>query len=387
MSDSVESPGENASVLLVDEQSASCSLLAQCLKRQGVSVAIATTREELTSLAPCFSKIKMLFFSTTFPGLDTPEGQFDFLRYFSFTPIVAIGAANAAPVFQDQAGGIFPIATLVRPLSLEAIASALAACHRFLESLSVYSERQSFLHLSDWLEEPLARILHDLNNQLTGIKGGIDLFAYALTSIAQPDLQDRFKHYQDQFITPSMERLDQMVAQWRRIRESAGNADAHAIGLAEALRLVLNIAAAPAQAERVRFRQFGTTEESPDILAVWNTYQIGMRPRHAIWALAQVLRNAVEATDSIEDAHILIEIELVPDDSVCFISIFDNGEGFTDESRENMWKTFYSTKGAARLGLGLPIAKQVVERSQGQIEHQPSPLGGAGVRIQVPLVS
>jgi signal transduction histidine kinase len=137
----------------------------------------------------------------------------------------------------------------------------------------------------------------------------------------------------------------------------------------------------------VHFRQSDIPDESADIFESWRTYQIGMRPRHVVLALAQVLRNAVEATDSVQDAHILVEVEFIPDESCCNIYIFDNGPGFSAESGENVWKTFYSTKGAARLGLGLPIAKQIVERSQGQIERLPSPLGGAGVKIQIPLIS
>jgi signal transduction histidine kinase len=98
-------------------------------------------------------------------------------------------------------------------------------------------------------------------------------------------------------------------------------------------------------------------------------------------ALANIVQNALEATESRQEGRVALEIDHAPDNMVA-LRVFDNGEGICEEIRPHIWRSFFSTK--RKLGLGLSIAKQVIDKLQGQIECVPSHLGGAGIQILLP---
>jgi signal transduction histidine kinase len=79
-------------------------------------------------------------------------------------------------------------------------------------------------------------------------------------------------------------------------------------------------------------------------------------------AILHVLKNAVEAVP--EGGSITVETG-VEDDHV-FISVADNGKGIPPEDMKKIFDLFYSLK-RRRIGMGLPIAKQIIEEHRGII--------------------
>lgn len=65
------------------------------------------------------------------------------------------------------------------------------------------------------------------------------------------------------------------------------------------------------------------------------------------------------------------------------IEVRDNGPGVPAESRERIFEVFYSSRGGGT-GLGLPIARQIVERHGGTIELDTEVKVGATFRIRLP---
>jgi signal transduction histidine kinase len=73
------------------------------------------------------------------------------------------------------------------------------------------------------------------------------------------------------------------------------------------------------------------------------------------------------------DAHVDVDIE-------------DTGAGIPEEIRARIFEPFFSTKPVHRgSGLGLIIAKEVVERSGGTIEFTSQVGAGTMFRIHVPI--
>ena len=73
-------------------------------------------------------------------------------------------------------------------------------------------------------------------------------------------------------------------------------------------------------------------------------------------------------------------------DGNCRIAIADNGPGIPAEIRERIFEPFFTTKNRGT-GLGLPTAKRVVERHQGDITIDCPPEGGTIVTVTLPLHS
>lgn len=80
-------------------------------------------------------------------------------------------------------------------------------------------------------------------------------------------------------------------------------------------------------------------------------------------ALGNILQNAAEAGAK----SIKVSARLTEERGMSEIDIEDDGAGMNAESQRKVWSPFYTTRGVAHHGLGLPAAMHVVSQSQGHI--------------------
>lgn len=104
------------------------------------------------------------------------------------------------------------------------------------------------------------------------------------------------------------------------------------------------------------------------------------------FAMRQVLRNILENSLAACDDPVRIEVEFseasLDDLSALRIAVRDNGPGLNQEQRERIFDAFYTTK-ARGTGLGMAIARRIVEAHQGTIAVGVD--GDAGAEIVVTL--
>src|SRR5207249_78526 len=101
--------------------------------------------------------------------------------------------------------------------------------------------------------------------------------------------------------------------------------------------------------------------------------------------LANLLRNALVHTP----AGTPIEVAVAQDDGTVTVSVRDHGPGLPPHSQANLFDRFWRAEGGrergrAGAGLGLAIARGVVEAHRGQISAQDAPGGGALFVVQLP---
>ena len=92
--------------------------------------------------------------------------------------------------------------------------------------------------------------------------------------------------------------------------------------------------------------------------------------------LTQVLLHLVQNAVQAGAKEILVLIEGTR------VRVVDDGPGVTDEVRERVFEPFYTTK-TRGTGLGLPIARKIVEAMGGTLTVCTSPLGGAGFEMNL----
>ena len=99
-----------------------------------------------------------------------------------------------------------------------------------------------------------------------------------------------------------------------------------------------------------------------------------------------LLTNAIDAmSDSPADqAMVFLATERVG--NFAKLSVLDKGPGIPREKLTEIFAPFYSTK-KDRMGMGLTIARTIVEEHGGRIEAENAPNGGAAFYILLPLAT
>ncbi len=96
-----------------------------------------------------------------------------------------------------------------------------------------------------------------------------------------------------------------------------------------------------------------------------------------------ILTNAIDAVAP-DTGVINVRTHFDPDAQTLRLSIADNGPGVPPDQRDKIFEPFHSTKGHGGTGLGLTVARKIVQELGGRIELVSPPEGGAEFRVHLP---
>jgi signal transduction histidine kinase len=94
--------------------------------------------------------------------------------------------------------------------------------------------------------------------------------------------------------------------------------------------------------------------------------------------------NAIDAMADTPDDRRKISIRTSRADNFAELSISDCGSGIPEDRLKEVFEPFFTSK-AKGLGMGLSIARTIVEAHKGQIWAENQAGGGASFRIRIPL--
>ena len=77
-------------------------------------------------------------------------------------------------------------------------------------------------------------------------------------------------------------------------------------------------------------------------------------------------------------------LEARSDEKMIEIAVRDNGHGMSEETQQQLFQPFFSTKGDLGNGLGLYISNEIVERHAGQILVDSRVGAGTTMRLRLP---
>ncbi len=101
-------------------------------------------------------------------------------------------------------------------------------------------------------------------------------------------------------------------------------------------------------------------------------------------ALINLVTNGIQAIP--QDRIGLIKVELNSDNDSAFITITDNGIGISEELKDKLFEPSFTTKSSG-MGLGLAIAKKIVENANGEIWYTSIPDVETVFYLKFPLAS
>ncbi len=98
--------------------------------------------------------------------------------------------------------------------------------------------------------------------------------------------------------------------------------------------------------------------------------------------LLNLLKNAAHAIRGRQDGRISLVLSTEEDEAV--IAVTDNGCGMTPEVAQRIWEPFFTTKGEEGTGVGLDVARSIIEAHGGSIHCDTAPGQGARFTIRLP---
>lgn len=99
--------------------------------------------------------------------------------------------------------------------------------------------------------------------------------------------------------------------------------------------------------------------------------------------LSQVLINLINNAMQASGEHPVIEVVLQPNPEGVLLEVRDRGRGLDSDQARELFTPFFTTKKGGT-GLGLPVARRIVEEHGGRIELANREDGGAVARVRLP---
>jgi simple sugar transport system ATP-binding protein len=95
-------------------------------------------------------------------------------------------------------------------------------------------------------------------------------------------------------------------------------------------------------------------------------------------ALSNLVLNALQSSPP----HASVQVRAAMDKGRLHIEIQDQGKGMDEETRENVFNFFFTTREAGT-GLGLPFVHRIVDKHEGSLDIESTPGQGCTVRIEL----
>ena len=211
------------------------------------------------------------------------------------------------------------------------------------------------------LGEMAAVVAHEVKNPIAGIRGALQV----ITSRMPPDQRDRTVLLDIITRLDALNRIVQDMLMFSRPRALRREP----ISLGALVRDTASL-----------------IERDPTMLnleiGVTGTADIGGDREMLQVVFQNILMNAAQAMEG----QGRIDVTIAAQSGRCCIAVVDRGPGMPDEVREKAFDAFFTTKHRGT-GLGLPIAKRVVEAHGGTIHIDVPFSGGTTISVELPLPS
>lgn len=271
----------------------------------------------------------------------------------------AIDAINQGQIFQ------FVRKPWQRFELLSVLQRALDAHDLSLQN-SVLTERLLVSERSAMLGQSTARIAHEMANQLNILP---------LIELIEEDYADDAQLQQfAQIARTTYERLTELIKEVKNfMRFETQSVELKPLPLAESIQELMSFLRFKSEIRKGLVQSEIRSE--PTVFG--NKLKL-----HQV--LVNLIQNAVFAIGDDADGRILVALD--QDDEAATITVDDNGPGIAPQHLEQIWEPFFSTKGSAGNGMGLDVAKRLIDAHRGEISCASTPGEGTRFTVRLPLV-
>lgn len=234
------------------------------------------------------------------------------------------------------------------------------------QSAELEAARTRFESLADLREHFVSMLAHDVRGALQGIVLNVEVIAHAETSEKQHKALQRIRGNASRIVE-----LVEKVLETARTQTGRITLDARPISLRTIARETIEVYAPIADADGIRLE---LVDRAGDELVSGDRVRLG-----------QVLGNLLENALRHSPARGIVTLELSATPQVVRLAVRDQGPGIPPELRERIFERFVRGPGTSgSLGLGLHVARQLVELHHGRIYVEDVAPHGAALVIELP---
>jgi PAS domain S-box-containing protein len=287
------------------------------------------------------------------------ERHDEYLHHYLTTgeqKIIGIGREVTA---RRKDGTTFPVHLSVGEMKSDAGTRSFTGILHDLSDRVVLEQRLTEQKSLAKLGEMAAVVAHEVKNPIAGIRGALQV----ITSRMPPDQRDRSILLDIITRLDGLNRIVQDMLMFARPR--ALLRQPIAIGA-----LLSDTASLMERDPSMRNLEIGVTGTA-DIVGDPEMLQI---------VFQNILMNAAQAMEG----QGRIDVTIVGANGRCRIAVVDRGPGMLPDVRDKAFDAFFTTKHRGT-GLGLPIARRVVEAHGGTIHIDVPPEGGTTISVELPL--
>lgn len=221
--------------------------------------------------------------------------------------------------------------------------------------------------------EHAAEFAHDLRNPLTIVSGYVELLSLQVQDAAAKK-EDGFGQLEEYLgvIEQNVQRCCQLSEAWQKFAKSGAsefaNTDIDALMNDVAMGVTPLASTSGVEVEHIY--------KAGDVTVHGNAGQL-------LRAIHNIACNAVQAVPPGQGS---VQIVTTSDCANVHIRVIDTGCGMSDDVREHIFDPYFTTKkDAGGTGLGMVIAKRIVEEHGGTIDLSSAPGKGTTVAISLPI--
>ena len=122
-----------------------------------------------------------------------------------------------------------------------------------------------------------------------------------------------------------------------------------------------------------------------DVRATTGVPLLDLDPERIRQVLSNLIANALRYTPRDGSIHVNYESTNIDNEKRAVVTVEDTGVGIAPDILPNVFNRFYKSRDSSGTGLGLPIARHLVEAHGGTITAESEPGKGTTIRITLPV--
>ncbi len=379
---SIPCKAKETKILIVDDTPANLDVLKQTLAREGYRISLAPSGERALKIVPLL-KPDLILLDVMMPGIDGYETcrRLKRDRVHADIPVIFITAKNETQDIVEgfNAGGIDYISkpfrheeVLARVATQSRIRSLERARQRLTQDLD--ARNRHLVELNDLKTRFLGMAAHDMRTPLASIGGFSQILIDGASQMAEPEKEDfltRIRNLSRQMLGMINDLLDVTV-----IESGQLNLDLIERSLNETL---LN-----------RLPLFELLADKKNILIDAQLETLPPMPFDEC-RIHQVFDNLLGNAVKFSPAGSRIVVSLDAEGEFARVTVRDEGPGLCEADKNRLFDGFQKlnprpTGGEKSTGLGLLIARKMVEAHGGKLTVESAPGKGSTFGFMLPLI-